>query len=87
MIRRISEAGMKSTPSMRVVRLIPHEESFEVRVSTFFYFDDNEGRRSINGRPTKDQALDQAKRVAGEERAGDTSPVSLTVGDKLDGQH
>jgi hypothetical protein len=35
-----------------VVRIIKHQESFEVRVSTFFYFDDNPGRRAVNNRMT-----------------------------------
>jgi hypothetical protein len=38
--------GMSNT----VVRIFKREESFEVRVSTFFYFDDNPGRRAINKR-------------------------------------
>ncbi|KYK44526.1 hypothetical protein A1D31_14095 [Bradyrhizobium liaoningense] len=52
-----------------VVRLIQHEESFEVRVSTFVYFDDNPGRRSINGRPSRQDAEHQAKEIARAERA------------------
>ncbi|MHB0785602.1 hypothetical protein [Bradyrhizobium sp. 5.13L] len=52
-----------------IVRLIPHEESFEVRVSTFVYFDDNPGRRSINGRPSRQDAEEQAKEIARAERA------------------
>ena len=36
--------------SNTVVRIIKYEESFEVRVSTFFYFDDNPGRRAVNNR-------------------------------------
>ncbi|MET3995892.1 hypothetical protein ABID65_007564 [Bradyrhizobium sp. S3.9.2] len=44
--------------AIKVVRVIPHEESIEVRVSTFIYFDDNPGRRSTN------DAVEEAKRVA-----------------------
>ncbi|MFZ5692427.1 MAG: hypothetical protein ACOY5F_14355 [Pseudomonadota bacterium] len=51
------------------VRLIQHEESFEARVSTFVYFDDNPGRRSINGRPSRQDAEEQAKEIARAERA------------------
>lgn len=50
----------------KVVRVVPHEESIEVRVSTFIYFDDNPGRRSINGRPSRDDAVEEAKRIARE---------------------
>ena len=52
-----------------IVRLIPHEESFEVRVSTFVYFDNDPGRRSINGRPSRHDAEEQAKEIARAERA------------------
>jgi len=51
------------------VRLIKHEESYEVRVSTFIYYDDNAGRRSITGRLSEKQALEQAKMIARAERA------------------
>ena len=34
-------------PPKVTVRLIKHNESYEVRVSTYFYFDDNPGRRPI----------------------------------------
>ncbi|MCK1668684.1 hypothetical protein [Bradyrhizobium sp. 153] len=54
----------------KVVRIIPHEESIEVRVSTFIYFDDDPGRRSINGRVSRDDAVEEAKRIASAERDG-----------------
>ncbi|MET4240241.1 hypothetical protein [Bradyrhizobium sp. RT10b] len=54
----------------KVVRVIPHEESIEVRVSTYVYFDDNPGRRSINGRVSRDEAVAEAKRIAREARDG-----------------
>jgi hypothetical protein len=48
--------------SNTVVRIIKHEESFEVRVSTFFYFDDNPSRRAISNRMTP-EAAEQAARA------------------------
>jgi len=51
-----------------VVRIIKHAESYEVRVSRFFYFDDNPGRRSINNRMSPEQAEDEAKKRARTER-------------------
>lgn len=57
-----------STPNQRAVRLIQHDESFEVRVSTFVYFDDVAGRRAITGRPTREQALQKATEIARQER-------------------
>jgi hypothetical protein len=54
--------------SSTTVRLIKQEESYEVRVSTFFYFDDNAGRRSINKRPTPEAALEQARAFAKQQR-------------------
>jgi hypothetical protein len=42
--------------SNTVVRIFKHEESFEVRVSTFFYFDDHPGRRAITKRMTPEAA-------------------------------
>jgi hypothetical protein len=54
--------------AMSRVRLIPHEESFEVRFPNgerkYFYFDDNAGRRAISGRVSKKQALQDARAVA-----------------------
>lgn len=50
------------------MRLIQHAESYEVRVSTFFYHDDNPGRRSINGRPAPEEALAAAQALAREQR-------------------
>jgi hypothetical protein len=54
---------MKST-----VRLIKHAESYEVRVSHYFYFDDNPGRRSINQRMAPEEAEAAAKALARAER-------------------
>lgn len=53
------------------VRLILHEEGiarYEVRVSHFIEYDDNAGRRAVTGKPTKEQALEQAKELARAER-------------------
>jgi hypothetical protein len=55
------------------IRIIPHEESIEVRFpdgrdSKYFYFDDNPGRRSINGRPTREAAVEAARALARAER-------------------
>lgn len=52
-----------------IVRLIKHAESYEVRVSTFIYYDDDPGRRSINGRPSSENAQERAKQIARAERA------------------
>lgn len=52
----------------RVIRIIPHVESIEVRVSSFFYFDDDPGRRSVTDRLTRQQAEDAAKALARSER-------------------
>jgi hypothetical protein len=46
---------------MQTVRIIKHAESYEVRVSRFFY---NPGRRSINGRMTPKEAEEAAKALA-----------------------
>ena len=43
-----------------VIRIIKHAESYEVRVSRFFYFDDNPGRRSINNRMSPKEAEEAA---------------------------
>lgn len=56
------------TARQTIVRLIPHTESYEVRVSTFFYHDDNPGRRSINGRPAPEDALAEAQTFAREQQ-------------------
>jgi hypothetical protein len=64
-------AGMSNT----VVRIIKHEESFEVRVSTFFYFDDNPGRRSIRiNRMKPEEAEAAAKAYAKVQRGDKPSP-------------
>lgn len=59
---------MNRTPQHTRVRLIKHEESFEVRVSRYFYFDDNAGRRAINGRPDPDTARAAAQTFARAQR-------------------
>ena len=51
-----------------VIRIIKHAESYEVRVSRFFYFDDNPGRRSINNRMSPKEAEEAAKALARVER-------------------
>jgi hypothetical protein len=56
------------TARQTIVRLIPHTESYEVRVSTYFYHDDNPGRRSINGRPAPEEALAAAQALAREQQ-------------------
>lgn len=54
------------------VRLMPWQESYEVRLPDgtrkFFYFDENAGRRSINGRLSQPEAPEQAKKFAREEQ-------------------
>ena len=49
---------------MKTVRIIKHAESYEVRVSRFFYFDDNPGRPSINNRMSPEEAEEAAKELA-----------------------
>ena len=51
-----------------VIRITKHAESYEVRVSRFFYFDDNPGRRSINNRMSPKEAEEAAKALARTER-------------------
>jgi hypothetical protein len=55
------------------IRLIQHEESFEVRYpdgkeSVYFYYDENAGRRAVSGRMTKAQAMQAAQTFARGER-------------------
>jgi hypothetical protein len=52
------------------VRIIPHEESFEVRVSTYFYFDEDAGRRAVSGRIDQESAKKQAQEFARAMRDG-----------------
>jgi hypothetical protein len=52
----------------KVIRIIKHAESYEVRVSRFLYFDDNPGRRSINNRMLPQEAEEAAKALARVER-------------------
>jgi hypothetical protein len=56
--------------SSTVVRIIKHEESFEVRVSTFFNFDENPGRRAINKRMKSEAAEAAARAYAKVQRDG-----------------
>lgn len=41
---------------------------YEVRISIFVEWDEDAGRRAVTGKPTKEQALEQAKEIAREER-------------------
>jgi hypothetical protein len=55
------------------MRLIKHEESYEVRYddgtpSRYFYFDDNAGRRAVTGRVSSKEAEQAAKTFARGER-------------------
>jgi hypothetical protein len=52
------------TAPQTTVRLIRHAESYEVRISRFFYHDDNAGRRAITGRPAPEDALAAAQAYA-----------------------
>jgi hypothetical protein len=60
------------------VRLILEEEPlrrYEVRVSHYVEYDDNPGRRAVTGKPTKEEALEQAREIARAEQAKlDRSP-------------
>jgi hypothetical protein len=51
-----------------VVKIHRHAESYEVRVSVYFYHDDDPSRRAISGRDTPEQALEKAKKLARAER-------------------
>jgi hypothetical protein len=53
---------------MKRVSIHRHEESYEVRVSYFFYHDDDAGRRAISGRDSPERALSRAKELAREIR-------------------
>ena len=62
------------------VRLICSDDGnlnhrYEIRVSTFVQFDENSGRRSITGHPSKKQAEEIAKEIARSERARTGAPV------------
>jgi hypothetical protein len=52
------------------VRIIPHEESFEVRVSTYFYFDNDKSRTAVSGRVDQETAKKQAQEFARAVRDG-----------------
>ncbi|WP_316237649.1 hypothetical protein [Bradyrhizobium sp. SZCCHNR1015] len=75
---------MKATLEQTTVRLIPHEESFDVRISRYFYFDDNAGRRSINGRPDRKaaQSAAQAFARAASPRTSQRSPIEFCTADE-----
>ncbi|WP_316224630.1 MULTISPECIES: hypothetical protein [unclassified Bradyrhizobium] len=68
---------------MSTIRLIGHQESFEVRYddgrpSAYFYFDDkNPLRRQLQGIYTKDNALKAARALARQERDARPSPELL----------
>lgn len=59
-VRLIADDGIKSR--------------FEIRVSTFIEFDDNAGRRAVSNKPTRKQALEQAKQLARSERVRTGAP-------------
>lgn len=68
---------MTDTKPYTHVRLILDDsrlDRFEIRVSTFIEFDDNAGRRAINGKPTKKRALEQAQKIARSEKARTSAP-------------
>ncbi|WP_038946811.1 hypothetical protein [Bradyrhizobium genomosp. III] len=48
---------------------------YEIRVSTFVQFDENPGRRSITGHPSKKEAEEIAKEIARSERKRTGAPV------------
>ena len=50
-------------------------QRYEIRVSTFVQFDENPGRRSITGHPSKKQAEEIAKEIARSERIRTGAPV------------
>lgn len=52
------------TKPYTTVRIIPHEESFEVRVSTYFYFDNDASRRAVSGRDDQETAKGKAQEFA-----------------------
>lgn len=66
--------GMPDIKPYTHVRLIPHEpehglmQRFEIRTSIFIEFDDNHGRRAVNRKPTREEALERAKEIAQAER-------------------
>lgn len=42
---------------------------YEVRTSTFIEYDENPGRRAVNGKPDKKRALEIAQEIARSEKA------------------
>lgn len=60
-------------PDNRRIRIIRHEESYEVRFSDgrnseYFYYEEEPTRRNFTGRMTRKQAETAAKTFAGRER-------------------
>lgn len=53
---------------MKTVKIHRHDESYEVRISVFFYHDHDASRRAVSGRDTPEQALEKAKALARAER-------------------
>lgn len=75
--RREREKTGESGEAVRIIThstaVIPDAGSFEVRLadgreSVYFYWDDNVGRRSVSGKPTRDEALRAATSRARTER-------------------
>ena len=62
------------------VRLICSDDGglnhrYEIRVSTSVQFDENPGRRSISGLPSKKEAEEIAKKIARSERDRTGAPI------------
>lgn len=66
------------------VRLIKHEpehglmKRFEIRTSTFIEFDEDPGRRAVNLKPTREEALEAATEIATAERERTGDPERKT---------
>jgi hypothetical protein len=72
-IREIMAERRRVPGEAVTIEVISHEESCKVRSSygresVYFYYDDNPGRRSINGRDTPETALAKAEAFAHAER-------------------
>jgi hypothetical protein len=63
----------KPRPQSYMVDYVQHSCPLEVRVSTFFYFDDNPGRQSINKRMAP-EAAEAAARAYAKVQQGDRPP-------------
>jgi hypothetical protein len=62
---------MQESKPYTYVRLIEDKGGiarYEVRVSTFIEFDEDKGRRAVNGKPDKARALEIAREIARSER-------------------